>query len=478
MLITGARLVDRGEAVDIRITDGLITEVGPRLPRTDEVLDADGRWVIPGLWDHHVHLDQLGLMENWFSTAAAATPDDLVRLVAGQVAACADPTAALVGFGARPSLWAREPHRSELDAVSGDHLIVLVSGDGHSAWLNTAAQRRFGIIADGLVSEDAWFGTFARLDELSSAEAIAAGVRSVLARAQRLGIVGLTDLTLAPTFATWASRRGAVRVRAGFYAVHLDQAIDTGLRTGDRLSGLATMGPLKVISDGSLGSVTAACDAPYGPRHSVGVQNADRATLTDLARRCASAGLEVTFHAIGDRACADALDAIEAAGVRGSIEHAQLVRRTDIDRMARLGIRASVQPAHILDDIPALNAFWADRADRAYAFRSMLDAGVDVRLGSDAPVAPFDPWLAMAAAVHRNHPDGEPWHPEQRISAAAALACSTDGHPGITAGARADLVLLDADPLAPHPDTASTAAHLLSMRSAVSATIVAGVVVA
>jgi len=110
-------------------------------------------------------------------------------------------------------------------------------------------------------------------------------------------------------------------------------------------------------------------------------------------------------------------------------------------------------------------------------FRSLLDAGVTLRLGSDAPVAPLDPWLAMAAAVHRNSPEDEPWHPEQRLTAAEALRCSTNAHPGFSPGAPGDVVLLTADPLAPQPHSAATAAHLLSMRRQVTTTVVAGRVV-
>lgn len=480
MLITGVRPAGGVAAVDIRIAGGVVTESGPALARRhDEVLDADGRWAVPGLWDHHVHLGQLGAREGWFDTSAARTPEDLLWLVARRVAAAANPAEPLIGFGARPSLWQRSPRREELDLVSGHHLVVLVSGDAHSGWLNTAAQRRFGVSHPGPVSESEWFAIFPRLDDVSPAAET--GVPAVLARAAALGIVGITDLTFAPTFETWAERVASgidtVRVRAGFYPEHLDAALATGRRTGEPIAGLATMGPFKVITDGSLGSLTAYCDEPYGPRGDTGVQNVGRDELTALASRCAAAGLEVTFHAIGDRACAVALDALERSGAAGCLEHAQLLRRADVERLARLGVAASVQPAHLLDDLPALRSLWADRGERAYVFRSLLDAGVTLRLGSDAPVAPLDPWLAMAAAVHRNSPEDEPWHPEQRLTAAEALRCSTNAHPGFSPGAPGDVVLLTADPLAPQPHSAATAAHLLSMRRQVTTTVVAGRVV-
>ena len=170
MLITGVRPAGGVAAVDIRIAGGVVTECGPALARRhDEVLDADGRWAVPGLWDHHVHLGQLGAREGWFDTSAARTPEDLLWLVARRVAAAANPAEPLIGFGARPSLWQRSPRREELDLVSGHHLVVLVSGDAHSGWLNTAAQRRFGVSHPGPVSESEWFAIFPRLDDVSPA---------------------------------------------------------------------------------------------------------------------------------------------------------------------------------------------------------------------------------------------------------------------------------------------------------------------
>ena len=121
-----------------------------------------------------------------------------------------------------------------------------------------------------------------------------------------------------------------------------------------------------------------------------------------------------------------------------------------------------MQPAHLLDDRDVTELIWPDRAERCFAFRWMLDDGVRVAFGSDAPVSPLDPWLAIAAAVHRSADERPPWHPEQALTAREALAASVDGRGSVHAGMPADLVLLDADPLAEHPDTASAgvgAAH-------------------
>jgi predicted amidohydrolase YtcJ len=152
-------------------------------------------------------------------------------------------------------------------------------------------------------------------------------------------------------------------------------------------------------------------------------------------------------HAIGDLAVTLALDALETVGSRGSIEHAQLLTVPDVERFARLGVVASVQPEHAMDDRDIADRYWAGRTDRAFPFAALERAGAAMVLGSDAPVAPLDPWVSMAAAVGRDRDGREPWHPEQRMSALAAWRGSTDGRVSVTVGDVADLVLVPTDPL-------------------------------
>jgi predicted amidohydrolase YtcJ len=151
------------------------------------------------------------------------------------------------------------------------------------------------------------------------------------------------------------------------------------------------------------------------------------------------------------------------------------VQRDDVRRIAELGLRASVQPAHLLDDRDLTDLIWPGRSDRCFAFRWMLDDGVRLVLGSDAPVSSLDPWLAIAAAVHRSSDDREPWHPEQALTPAEALAASVDEQPTVGVGSRGDLVLLDQDPLVDRGSTQETAAGLRGMP--VALTVVAGRVV-
>src|SRR5690606_11885155 len=126
------------------------------------------------------------------------------------------------------------------------------------------------------------------------------------------------------------------------------------------------------------------------------------------------------------------------------MEHAQLVRGEDLERFAALGVAASVQPEHAMDDRDVADHYWAGRTGRSFALRSLLDAGAQLLLGSDAPVAPLDPWTTLNAAVTRARDGREPWHPEQAISVAEGIEASI--HTVIDVGEPADLVAVDRDP--------------------------------
>lgn len=491
LLIRAARLVPVGggpvsdSPVDLRVRAGLVREVAPSLePRAAErVVEADGRWAIPGLWDHHTHPVMWALARRRIDLSGTSAVGEALDRVRGGLDA--RPGAGLVlGYGQRPATWSAPPTVAALDAISGDRPVALASGDGHHGWLNSAALRLVGLPSrDTVLVEDEWYAAYARLEELDPDSLDPAdAVADALADAHRKGVVGIVDFEFGSAFRTWPDRvaRGldSMRVRAATYPDDLEEVAARGLRTGDPLvSGhdLVTMGPLKVISDGSLNTLTAWCCEPYVDGEHLdlprGRPNYDIEELVPIMARAKELGLDAAIHAIGDEAISNALDAFEVTGQQGSIEHAQLLAWRDLDRLAALGLTASVQPTHALDDRVVSEQWWADRTERLYAFRSMLDAGVPLALGSDAPVSPLDPWLAIASAVHRAEPDASPWHPEQSLSAAEALAASTDGQGTLRVGSRADIVLLDADPLAERTDAADHAAYLRGMP--VAATIVA-----
>ncbi|MFE5671863.1 amidohydrolase [Agromyces sp. NPDC056523] len=479
VILAGVRLPGAGAPVDVHVADGTVRAVVPAggAPSVDvadgtsgaERLDLDGRWIVPGLWDRHVHLAQWAMAARRLDLAAVSSAAEAAELVA---AAVRDGAREVVGMGYRDGLWSDRQRIDLLDCVAGDVPVVLVSGDLHSCWVNSAAGRRHGLLeragTSGVLREDDCFRLVRALDDVADDvldEWVADAARAAAAR----GVVGVVDYEMRWNRDDWARRAAggvdALRVRFGVYTQHLERAAEARLRTGETIEGtrgLVRVGSYKVITDGSLNTRTAWCVDPYpglGPdEHPYGQANVPYDELVPHLQRAREIGLDPAVHAIGDRANERALDALEAVQPSGwhgraSIEHAQLLRREDLARFARLGIVASVQPEHAMDDRDVAERYWAGRTDRAFMLRDLADAGVELALGSDAPVARLDPWVAIAAAVGRARDGRAPWHPEQAVDARLALAASTDGAgTDVVEGSAADLAIVELDPIATPAD--------------------------
>lgn len=171
-------------------------------------------------------------------------------------------------------------------------------------------------------------------------------------------------------------------------------------------------------------------------------------TLREMATFATTHNFTLAVHGIGDKANSLVLEtfaALDPPPLAGSsIEHAQLLSWSDLPLFKSLNLVASVQPEHLNDDKELADRFWAGRTERAFAYQTLLDAGIPLVLGSDAPVAPLEPWGAMAAAISRERAGEEEtgaWHPEQRISKLAAYEASTGGRARIVVGDVADLCI-------------------------------------
>lgn len=448
-LLRNARLGDI--ACDVLIDDGTITEIGSVTSRAATEMDLEGRWLLPGLWDNHVHFTQHAMVRQRIDLSAARSAAEASALVgAAALRLTASP---LVGYGFRDGLWPDAPTRFDLDGAVNDRPVVLVSADLHTVWLNSTALELYGHGGhpSGVLKEDAAFEV-TRLIDTTPQETLDEWVASAGKDAASRGVVGIIDLEMQWNLDNWVRRTEAgfrsLRVQFGIYTEHLERAIALGLHTGDPVNDLVTVGMYKVLTDGSLNTRTAYCHEAYpgleSHSHPRGLLTVPPEQLQPLMRRASLAGIVPDVHAIGDLANTLALDAFEALQIGGRIEHAQLLSETDFERFAKLGVVASVQPEHAMDDRDVAERYWPGKTGRSFAFKSLLDAGAELALGSDAPVSPLDPWVTIAAAVGRARDGREAWHPEQAISIDAALNASTRTR--VAVGEVADLVVVERDP--------------------------------
>ncbi|MDE0573104.1 amidohydrolase family protein [Demequina sp. B12] len=468
--LDNVRVVGADAPTALVIRDGVLQAPGSDTSGLER-LDLDGRWVMPGLWDKHVHFTQWAIVRRRLDVSQATSAHAAAQIVAARLVAEYNHSEPLIGFGFRDSLWDDHANAEVLDAVAPERPVVLLSGDMHACWVNSAAQRRFQLSTAGLVREHEAFALQMRLDREAPGDEDVA-FSSAAADAASKGIVGIVDLEMAQNLDGWAHRIShglhAFRVRSGFYPQEFDARIAAGLRTGATIegtNGLLSIGPLKLITDGSLNTRTAYCHEPYPGTSHHGDLTISADDTAQYLSRATDAGFSVAVHALGDAAVTHALDAFRDTGAQGSVEHAQLVAHTDLARFRESGVTASVQPAHLWDDRDATAKHWHDRADRCFPFASLRAAGAQIVLGSDAPVAPLDPWRAIAAAVHRSADDREPWNQTEALTRAEALAASVDGR-SLQPGDPADLIALEDNPLACTPE------ELMDM--AVAATVVGG----
>lgn len=440
------------------------------------VHDAGGGTVVPGFRDAHLHLLPLGRQESRAELHGLGL--EAVRLAVGARAAALPPDAWVEGHG-----WTVEslglgrlPDAADLAGISGGRPVLLFAHDFHTALASVEALARLGMLGDGgplvpdtfdrdakgfptgILREAAVFAAGgvaqASMTGADHRDAILRAARSLLAR----GITAADDMDGGRSLRAMAALRRdgrlPIRVRAAIRPPDLVTFERAGLPPAVEDEGLRVAG-LKVFLDGALGSRTAWMLDPYddGPG-STGLCTLEPADLEDLARRAAALRLPTFVHAIGDAAVRAALDALaKAPGLPHRVEHAQCVHPDDVPRFRALGVAASMQPGHMATDIPAADRAWGRRGARAFPLRSLLDAGAEVLLGSDAPVEPADPLRWVHAASERRRPDGTPaggWWPAERISREEALARAAAAP--LRPGAPADLVAYGEDLLEIPPE--------------------------
>jgi predicted amidohydrolase YtcJ len=476
-------------------SSGRVSELdGPTAARVGssvEVVDGGGRYVLPGLTDAHGHLMHYASSRETVDLSGVSSTPALKKELA-RFAATHPGSGWILGGGWRSGVsfeFDRLPAASDLDQVVKDRPVWLTTADGHAGVANSAALARAGITGDlrdspgGMVLRDAaGHPTGVLIDRAMSpllkslpARGTEDRRRMALEAQAALNRMGLTSVGDAHTSADdiklfrYLARERALTLRLNLF---LDaDAFLTRERTspeeGHDEDDWLRVATVKLFSDGAMGSWGAAMSEPYrdAPERS-GHLSIEPSELASALAEIDAAGFQAAVHAIGDRANCVVLDAFQKAlgtagnsSARHRIEHVQVISDRDIDRLATLGLIASVQPVHAIYDMEmADRQLGPGRVRHAYVWRKLFERGITVCAGSDFPVCSPDPFLGLHAAITRTTTDGRPpggWYPDQAMTVEeafraftinAARAAHQERELGsLEEGRHADLVFVDRD---------------------------------
>ena len=454
--------------------------------------DLEGRTVIPGLVDAHIHLQHFALSLQRVE-CETSTREEGLQNVAEKVSGTGSGDW-IQGHGWNQNDWPEGfGDASLLDSIIPENPVYLTAKSLHAAWVNSSALQKAGITAattdppggqiqrypDGTATGILFETAMTLVSDLipkTSVGQVSQAIEEAQTLLWKLGITGVHDFDRRTCFAALqelhAEGKLKLRVTKSIPIETLQEAVELGLRTGFG-DDFLRIGSVKAFADGALGPRTAAMLQPYeGEPENRGLLMLDAEELVEKGRIAVENGLSLAVHAIGDSANHEVLQAYKQlrihesrtssgsrSNLRHRLEHVQIIHPDDLPRLAELNLVASMQPIHATSDYPTADRYWGDRSKTAYAWNSLLEAGTRMAFGSDAPVESPNPFWGLHAAVTRRRVDGSPgpagWYPEQKISlinaiqgftSGAAYAAGMENRLGkLVPGYHADLLVLDQD---------------------------------
>jgi predicted amidohydrolase YtcJ len=451
-----------------------------------DVVDGEGRTLLPGFIDAHGHVMDLGFAALHLNLTGTSSLAELQQRLRDYAAAHPNEPW-LIGFGWNQELWPEKkfPTAADLDAVVPDRPVVLERVDGHAVVANSAAMKAAGISdatqapPGGRIENGLFVDNARSLIDKAVPKPTPQQMDVAFAKAQEtllgFGVTGVGSMSTSlddwNTFRR-AGDNGRLQVRLMVYLLGTEPLRlipkPTEWMYGDRLRAVG----VKLFADGALGSRGAWLKQPYADKPDTrGLQFHSDAEMRSLADTAASHGFQVATHAIGDAANAQVIATYEwlngkyGTNRRWRIEHAQVVDCADLPRIGRGHMIASMQPTHQTSDrLMAEKRLDPPRLKCAYAWQSMLRTGPKLAFGTDFPVESPNPFPGLSAAISRQDINGQPpggWYPEERLTFEQALAAYTRGAAyagfaetrigALDPGKWADFVIVDRDPTKVNP---------------------------
>ncbi len=469
--MTGRKVYCRGriyvQGDDNPVVDSLavngdtIVAVGNRLDRDPDFasydkIDLHGATVIPGLVDAHTHFYFMAQSMGNVMLDGLNSVEQVLEKIKKQARGLSKKEW-VVGQGYSPERWEKyvSVDRYMLDNVTGGRPAAIFSKDQHMLWANSKALELAGITSSspdpnggrferlangepsGILKELPGFFPVYKLIQGPSHTKLLKLHHRLVQDMYAKGVTGVHSMDGPDALDFWAdlSDQNRLGLRINYYAPPkvLPELSRTKIKQRYanryfRLSGI------KMFADGALGSQTALCFNKYlGSKDNFGIETTTREEIIRVMKRAARIKLPLAVHAIGDRAVANVLDCYEQAPLppgqaRYRIEHVQMIRRKDITRLKRLGVVASMQPSHCPSDIKMIGKYWGKRGRNCYVFKTMLNRGIPLAFGSDAPIEPLNPLAGIQSAVTRSLPGRrKAFCPEQCLTIAEAVYGFTAG---------------------------------------------------